>query len=163
MGTRSGDLDPSVVTYMMQKEKLTPEKIEAKLNKESGAYGVSRVSVDFRDIEAEALAGGHHAKLALEIFHDTVASYIARCMVAMNGMDVLTFTAGVGEKGQDSRQAICDKLEVFGVKLDKEKNQAIKGDEAKISSSDSKVDVFVIPTNEELMIARETMRHLKQN
>ncbi|MCI8443638.1 MAG: acetate kinase [Clostridia bacterium] len=160
MGTRSGDLDPSVVTYVMQKEKLSPEKMENRLNKESGAYGVSSVSVDFRDIEVEANAGGHHAKLALDIFHDTAANYIAKCMVAMNGMDVLTFTAGVGEKGQDSRQAICDKLEVFGVKLDKEKNQAIKGDEAKISLPSSKVEVFVIPTNEELMIARETMRHL---
>ena len=147
---------------MMQKENLSPEKAESILNKESGAYGVSRVSVDFRDIEQEANAGGHHAKLALDIFHDTVASYIARCMVAMNGMDVLTFTAGVGEKGQDSRQAICDKLKVFGVKLDEEKNQAIKGDEAKISAPDSKVEVYVIPTNEELMIAKETMRHLGQ-
>ena len=163
MGTRSGDLDPSVVTYIMQKENLKPEEIENKLNKESGAYGVSRVSVDFRDIEAEANSGGHHAKLALEIFHNTVASYIAKCMVAMNGMDVLIFTAGVGEKGQDSRQAICDKLEVFGVKLDKEKNQETKGDEAKISSKDSKVEVLVIPTNEELMIAIETMRHLGQS
>lgn len=161
MGTRSGDLDPSVVTYIMQKEKLTVKEIEDILNKESGAYGVSRVSVDFRDIEAEAFAGGQHAKLALEIFHDTVASYVAKCMVAMNGMDVLTFTAGVGEKGQDSRQAICDKLKVFGVKLDEEKNQAIKGDEAKISSPDSKVEVYVVPTNEELMIARETMKHLR--
>ena len=79
----------------------------------------------------------------------------------MNGMDVLTFTAGVGEKGQDSRQAICDKLKVFGVKLDEEKNQAIKGDEAKISAPDSKVEVYVIPTNEELMIAKETMRLVK--
>lgn len=161
MGTRSGDLDPSVVTYIMQKEKLTVKEIEDILNKESGAYGVSRVSVDFRDVEAEAFAGGKHAKLALEIFHDTVASYVAKCMVAMNGMDVLTFTAGVGEKGQDSRQAICDKLKVFGVKLDEEKNQAIKGDEAKISSPDSKVEVYVVPTNEELMIARETIKHLR--
>ena len=161
MGTRSGDLDPSVVTYMMQKEKLKPEEIENKLNKESGAYGVSRVSVDFRDIEAEANAGGHHAKLALEIFHNTVASYVAKCMVAMNGLDVLIFTAGVGEKGQDSRQEICEKLKVFGVKIDKKKNQKIKGDEAKISSEDSKVEVLVVPTNEELMIAIETMKKIE--
>lgn len=142
----------------MNKEKLSPEKMESRLNKESGAYGVSRVSVDFRDIEAEANAGGHHAKLALDIFHDTVASYIAKCMVAINGADVITFTAGVGEKGQDSRQAICDKLAVFGIELDKEKNQAIKGEEAKISTPNSKIQVYVVPTNEELMIAKETMK-----
>ena len=158
MGTRSGDLDPSVVTFMMQKENLSAQKVENVLNKESGAYGVARVSVDFRDIENEANAGEYNAKLALDIFHNTVANYVAKCMVAMNGVDVLTFTAGVGEKGQDSRQEICDQLEVFGVKLDKEKNQKIKGDEAKISSPDSKIEVFVIPTNEELMIARETLR-----
>ena len=161
MGTRSGDLDPSVVTYIMQKENMTPERIESRLNKESGAYGVSSVSVDFRDIEAEAEAGGHHARLALDIFHDTVASYVAKCMVAMNGVDVITFTAGVGEKGPLSRKAICEKLKVFGVELDEERNQ-IRGEEALISSDDSKIKVYVVPTNEELMIARETLRKMEQ-
>ncbi len=161
MGTRSGDLDPSVVTYIMQKENMTPEKIESRLNKESGAYGISSVSVDFRDIEAEAEAGGHHARLALDIFHDTVASYVAKCMVAMNGVDVITFTAGVGEKGLLSRKAICEKLKVFGVELDEERNQ-IRGEEALISSDDSKIKVYVVPTNEELMIARETLRKMEQ-
>ena len=117
------------------------------------------VSVDFRDIEAEAEAGGHHAKLALDIFHDTVASYIAKCMVAMNGVDVLTFTAGVGEKGPISRKAICEKLEFLGIKIDDEKNK-IRGEEAELSAKESKVKIYTIPTNEELMIARETMRHL---
>ena len=157
MGTRSGDLDPSVVTYMMNKLNLSPEEAESILNKESGAYGISRVSMDFRDIEAEANAGGRHAKLALKIFHNTVASYVAKCIVAMGGIDVLTFTAGVGEKGQDSREAICEGLKFFGVKLDKEKNQKVKGIEAKVSSEDSKVVVYVVPTNEELMIAKETL------
>ena len=161
MGTRSGDLDPSVVTYIMQKENITPEKIESRLNKESGAYGVSGVSVDFRDIEAEAEAGGHHARLALDIFHDTVASYVAKCMVAMNGVDVITFTAGVGEKGPLSRIDICKKLKVFGVELDEEKNQ-IRGEEALISTENSKIKVYVVPTNEELMIARETLRKMEQ-
>ena len=161
MGTRSGDLDPSVVTYIMQKENMTPERIESRLNKESGAYGVSSVSVDFRDIEAEAEAGGHHARLALDIFHDTVASYVAKCMVAMNGADVITFTAGVGEKGFLSRKAICEKLKVFGVELDEERNQ-IRGEEALISSDNSKIKVYVVPTNEELMIARETLRKMEQ-
>lgn len=159
MGSRSGDLDPSVVTYIMQKDSLTAEEVENRLNKESGAYGISSVSLDFRDIEAEAEAGGQHAKLALDIFHDSVASYIAKCMVTMQGADVITFTAGVGEKGDLSRKAICDKLEIFGVKLDEEKNK-VKGEEALISTNDSKIDVYVIPTNEELMIARETMKHL---
>ena len=157
MGTRSGDLDPSVVTYLMKKENLKPDEIENILNKQSGAYGISGVSVDFRDIEAEAKAGGNHAKLALDNFHYLVASYIAKCAVAMNGFDILTFTAGVGEKGQDSRKEICDYLSAFGVKIDTEINNKIKGVEAEISSKDSKVRTFVIPTNEELMIARATV------
>lgn len=161
MGTRSGDLDPSVVTYIMQKENMAPERIESRLNKESGAYGVSGVSVDFRDIEAEAEAGGHHARLALDIFHDTVASYIAKCMVAMNGVDVITFTAGVGEKGTLSRKAICEKLKVFGVELEDERNKA-RGEETLISADKSKIKVYTIPTNEELMIARETLRKMEQ-
>lgn len=161
MGTRCGDLDPSVETYIMQKENLDAEEIENILNKESGAYGISCVSVDFRDIEAEANEGDHNSKLALEVFHETVAGYITKCMVAMNGVDVITFTAGVGEKGQDSRQAICDKLAYFGVELDREKNQAIKGDEAKISSTNSKIEIYVVPTNEELMMAQETIKHIK--
>ena len=154
MGTRSGDLDPSVVTYIMKKEKLSPDDMEHILNKHSGVYGVSGVSVDFRDIEAEALAGGKEAKLALDIFHYSIASYIAKCAVAMNGIDVITFTAGVGEKSSYSRNEICKQLEFFGVKLDQEKNQ-IKGETIEISTEDSKIKVFVIPTNEELMIARE--------
>ena len=157
MGTRSGDLDPSIITYIMKKENLKPEEMENILNKYSGAYGISGVSVDFRDIEAEAGEGEERSILALDNFHYLVAGYVARCAVAMNGFDILTFTAGVGEKGQDSREAICDYLEVFGVKIDKEYNQKVKGEEAEISSKDAKVRTFVIPTNEELMIARETL------
>lgn len=158
MGTRSGDLDPSVVTYIMKKEKISPEKMENILNKESGAYGISGVSVDFRDIEAEAATGDERSILSLDNFHYLVASYVAKCAVAMNGFDILTFTAGVGEKGQDSREAICKFLEIFGVKIDKEYNQKVKGYEAEISASDSKIRTFVIPTNEELLIARETVK-----
>ncbi len=145
----------------MKKENLTPDKIEEILNKQSGVYGISRVSVDFRDIEVEAQAGGESAKLALDVFHYTVASYIAKCAVTMEGIDVLTFTAGVGEKGPISREAICNQLEFLGVKIDKEKNK-IRGEEAEISSSDSKVKIYTIPTNEELMIARETEKIVKQ-
>ena len=162
MATRSGDLDPSVITYIMNKMKFTPEQMENVLNKESGVYGVSRVSMDFRDIEAEANAGGKHAKLALKIFHNTVASYITKCTIRISIIDVLTFTAGVGEKGQDSRKAICENLKIFGIELDEVKNQEAKGVEAKISSDNSKVLVYVIPTNEELMIAKETMKLLEK-
>lgn len=161
MGTRSGDLDPSIVSYIMKKENLSVQEMEDVLNKKSGAYGVSGISVDFRDIETEAFAGDERAKLALDVFHETVASYIAKCGVAMNGIDVITFEAGVGEKGQDSRQAICDKLAFLGVELDKEINQASRNVEAKISSETSKIEVYTIPTNEELMIARETLKTIK--
>ena len=126
------------------------------LNKESGVYGISGVSVDFRDIETEALSGGIHAKLALDNYHYLTACYVARCAVAMGGIDVLTFTAGVGEKGPISRKAICEQLEFLGVKIDEEKNQ-IRGEEVEISSADSRVKIYVVPTNEELMIARETL------
>ncbi|MBQ2938150.1 MAG: acetate kinase [Clostridia bacterium] len=159
MGTRSGDLDPSVITYIMKKENLTAQEIEDILNKQSGVYGISRVSVDFRDIENEALAGGTSAQLALDVYHYDVASYVAKCAVAMGGIDVLTFTAGVGEKGPISRKAICEQLEFFGIKIDDEKNQ-VRGEEAEISAEDSEVKVYVVPTNEELMIARETLKNV---
>lgn len=162
MGTRSGDLDPSIVSYIMKKEDLFAQEMENILNKKSGAYGVSGVSVDFRDIEAEANAGDERAKLSLDVFHETVAAYIAKCAVAMNGIDVITFEAGVGEKGQDSRQAICDKLEFLGVKLDEKINQKSRDVEALISTKDSEIKVYVVPTNEELMIARETLEVIER-
>lgn len=160
MGTRSGDLDPSVVTYLMKKEELDADEVEEVLNRESGVYGISTVSVDFRDIEAEALAGGKHAKLALDAYHYSIAGYIAKCAVAMGGIDVLTFTAGVGEKSSYSRSEICNQLGIFGVEISGKAN-LVKGEEAEISSPNSKVKVFVIPTNEELMIARETAELVK--
>ena len=160
MGTRSGDLDPSVVTFMMKKENLTPNETENILNKESGVYGLSTISVDFRDIEREALEGGKKSKRALDAFHYAVASYVAKCTVAMGGIDVLTFTAGVGEKSPYSRSEICKMLKIFGVEISEELNN-VKGEETQISSFDSKVKVFIIPTNEELMIARQTEKLVK--
>ena len=157
MGTRSGDLDPSVLTYIMKKENLNPEQMEEILNKKSGVYGVSSVSMDFRDIEFEALAGGTHAKLSLDIFCYLIAGYIMKCAVAMGGIDVLTFTAGVGEKSPYCREMICKNLEFLGAKLDLNKNQ-IKGEEAIISQKDSSFKICIVPTNEELMIARETLK-----
>ena len=133
MGTRSGDLDPSVITFLMKKENLSPDEMENILNKESGVFGTSMVSVDFRDIEAEALAGGKLAKLALDVYHYSIAGYIAKCAVAMSGIDVITFTAGVGEKSPYSRSEICKYLEVLGVEISGKEN-IIKGEEAEITS-----------------------------
>ena len=158
MGTRSGDLDPSVVTYLIKKENLSPDEMEKILNKKSGAYGISMVSMDFRDIEQDAASGGHHAKLALDNFHYLAASYIAKCIVAMNGVDIITFTAGVGEKGPETREEICKYFKFLGLEIDKEYNKKIRGKEAKISTPNSKIDVYIVPTNEELMIARQTKK-----
>ena len=161
MGTRSGDLDPSVVTYLMKKENILIEEMEEILNKESGVFGISNVSIDFRDIEAEALAGGKHAKLALDAYHYAIAGYIAKCAVAMGGIDVLTFTAGVGEKSPYTRNEICKQLGVLGIEIEGKLNN-VKGEEKEISSANSKVRVFIIPTNEELMIAKETEKIIKK-
>ena len=161
MGTRSGDLDPSVVTYIMKKEGLSADEVERILNKESGVYGMSSVSVDFRDIETEALAGGKRAKTALDAYHYAIAGYIAKYAVAMGGLDVITFTAGVGEKSPYSRGEICNLLGVFGVEISGKLNVA-KGEEVEISTPESKIKVFVIPTNEELMIAKETENVVKK-
>ncbi len=161
MGSRSGDLDPSILTFLMNKENLTPDQMNFMLNKESGLFGISQISADARDIEAEAWnSHNHNAQLALDNYHYLVAAYIARCAVAMNGIDVITFTAGTGENGIESREEICKKLEFLGVKLDKEANK-VRGQEAKISSEDSKIAVYIVPTNEELMIAKETEKLVK--
>ena len=160
MGTRSGNLDPSVVTYIMKKENLTPDEMDRILNYQSGIYGVSGASVDFRDVEAEAAAGDHRSDLAMKIFLYDVAQKIAEYAVAMQGIDVITFTAGVGEKGMEDREAICEYLKCFGVKIDKEINNH-KNIEAKISTPDSKIEVWVVPTNEELLIAEDTERILR--
>ena len=147
---------------VMERHELNAREMETILNKESGVYGVSGVSVDFRDIEVEAASGDKNSQRALDIFHDSVAGYVAKYMVAMGGADVITFTAGVGEKGQDSRQEICNRLKYFGIKLDEKHNQEIKGDEDKVSSEDSSIPVYVVPTNEELMIARETKKCIEE-
>ena len=139
----------------MKKEGLSANEIENILNKESGAFGMSTVSIDFRDIEAEALAGGKRANTALDAYHYAIAGFIAKYAVAMGGIDVLTFTAGVGEKSSYSRGEICNLLEVFGVEISGKQN-LIRGEEVEISTPESKVRVFVVPTNEELMIAKET-------
>ena len=126
------------------------------LNKKSGLLGISQISSDNRDIEIALGEGNENAKLALDIYHYLIAGYVAKCAVAMGGVDVITFTAGVGERGRISRKEICEKLAVLGVKVDAKANEEAFAVEAKISTDDSKVLVYVVPTNEELMIARET-------
>lgn len=162
MGTRCGDLDPSVVTYIMKKENLDSDQMDRVLNNQSGIYGVSGASVDFRDVESEAAAGDHRSKLAMDIFLYDVAEKIAEYAVSMQGFDAIAFTAGVGEKGIEDREAICKKLGCFGVKIDSNINNN-KNIEAKISTEDSKEEVWVIPTDEELLIAEDTERICREN
>ena len=157
MGTRSGDLDPSVVTYIARYRNHTPDEMDEILNKKSGVYGISEVSVDFRDIEAEALEGNINALMALDNFAYNVAQFIAKYAVSMGGVDIITFTAGVGEKDPAERMKICKYLEFLGVKLDEERNNTYVNCEGKISADGSSVGIYVVPTNEELLIARETL------
>ena len=157
MGTRCGDLDPSIVTFLMKKEGLSAEEVEYILNKKSGLLGMSGVSQDCRDIEAAAAEGNERAILSIKIHNYLVACHIAKCAVAMGGFDTLVFTAGIGENQINIRKGICENLKIFGIEIDDQRNN-IRGEEALISSDNSKIKVYVIPTNEELMIARETMK-----
>ncbi len=155
MGTRCGDIDPAIVTFLMCKQDMTAEQVDNLMNKKSGVLGISGVSSDFRDIEAEADKGNKRAQLALDKFAYTVRKYIGSYAAAMGGLDYLVFTAGLGENSAPARKQICEGLEFLGVEINDEKNN-IRGKEAEISNEDSKVKVFVIPTNEEVMIARDT-------
>ena len=160
MVTRSGDLDPSVVTFMMKKENLSAEEVENILNKKSGIQGISGLAPDFREIESASYGDNERASIAIEKFKYEIASYIAKYGVAMNGIDYIVFTGGVGENQINIRRGICEKLEFLGVKLDVEANN-MRGEEKEISTKDSKIKVYVVPTNEELMIAKETERLVK--
>lgn len=157
MVTRSGDLDPSVLTYLMKKEKLSASEMEDILNKKSGVSGISGLAPDFRVIEDASNSGDEKAKIAMDCFKYSVASYIAKYAVAMNGVDYIIFTGGIGENQINIRKGICEKLSFMGVDIDVDANN-MRGEEKVISKPDSKVKVYVIPTNEELMIAKETMR-----
>jgi acetate kinase len=158
MGTRSGDLDPAIVPYTMEKEELTLNEVNSMLNKHSGLMAISGISSDMREVEQAISEGDKNAKLAFEMYEYRLRKYIGAYTAAMNGVDVLVFTAGVGENSVLLRQTVCKQLTFFGVDLDKERNQTISSDERRISASGSRVEVLVIPTNEELMIARETYR-----
>ena len=155
MGTRSGDLDAAVVQFIMNKYGMSADECLNMLNKKSGVLALSGISSDFRDIEGEAEKGNEDCQLALDKFAYEVRKYIGSYAAALGGLDCLVFTAGVGENSASMRARICSGLEFLGVKLDPEKNNT-RGKEAIISADDSKVTVWVIPTNEELMIAQDT-------
>ncbi|MBB2183647.1 acetate kinase [Lachnospiraceae bacterium MD1] len=156
MGTRSGDIDPSIIDFIAKKENKTIDQIMNLLNKESGVQGMSEVSSDFRDINAAMDSGNEKARSAFEVFVYRVAKYIGGYVAAMNGVDAIAFTAGVGENDHKVREDVCAYLGYLGVSIDLEKNKA-RGEEVMLTTPDSKVKVCIIPTNEELAIARETV------
>ncbi len=156
MGTRCGDLDPAIVSYIREKENLPFGQVNEILNKKSGVLGISGVSSDFRDLEDAAAEGNERAQLALKVFSHRVRFYIGAYIAEMNGVDAIVFTAGLGENSINMRDIICNDLGNLGIKLDLVKNR-IRGKEAIISRDDSPVKVILIPTNEELMIARDTV------
>ena len=160
MGTRSGDVDPSIVPFVMKKEGIDVDEMLNALNKKSGLLGLSEVSSDMRDIESEVEKGNEKAKLAFGKFSRRIVDYIAQYYVLLGGADVIVFTAGIGENGPLTREDVCNRLECLGVKIDPEANNK-RGSLFKISTEKSKIDVYVIATDEELMIARDTYNLIK--
>lgn len=155
MGTRCGDIDPAIVLNVMDNHHLSTKEMDTLMNKKSGVLGISGVSSDFRDLGQAAAEGNERAQLALDMFHYQVRKEIGAFAAAMGGVDVITFTAGVGENGIEDRAAIAEGLEYLGAKLDPQRNN-VRGKDALISTDDSTVKMYVIPTNEEIMIARDT-------
>ena len=162
MGTRSGDIDGGAVTFIMEKEGLDATGISNLLNKKSGVLGVSGVSSDMRELDAASQAGNPRAQLAEKMYYYRIKKYVGAYAAAMGGVDVILFTGGVGENQSQCREAVCDGLQFIGVELDKNMNNKIHGDEAVISTSESKVKVVVIPTDEEMMIASDTLAILNK-
>ena len=160
MGTRCGDIDAAILPFLMEKENLDAKGLSDLMNKKSGVYGMTGISSDFRDIEDAAAKGDEKAQVALEAYAQRVKKYIGSYAAEMNGVDAVVFTAGVGENGIDMREAIASNMEFLGMKLDKEANK-VRGKERVISTEDSKVKILLIPTNEELMIARDTVALVK--
>ena len=155
MGTRCGDMDPAIVPFLQNKEDMDPKEIDTMMNKKSGLLGVSGVSNDSRDVEDAAADGNERAQNAIDIFNYRVKKYIGAYAAAMGGVDAIVFTAGIGENSIDTRAGVIEGLEFLGCKIDSEKND-MRGKEAEISTDDSNVKVYVVPTNEELVIARDT-------
>ena len=156
MGTRSGDIDPAILEFLAKKEDMDITALMNMLNKKSGVHGVSGISSDFRDLTAGAESGNKRAQIAIDVFAYRVAKYVGSYAAAMNGVDAIAFTAGIGENVCLVREKVCEYLGFLGIALDKEANSK-RGEEIEISTADSKVKVFVVPTNEELAIARETV------
>ena len=161
MVTRSGDLDPSVVTDIMEKENLTPKEANTILNKKSGLYGITGLDPDFRQIELASYEEDKpKAKIAINLFTKTIAQFIAKYAVSMGGLDVVVFTGGIGENQINVRKKICEYLEFMGLIIDEDKNN-VKGEEVLITKPESKIKAYIIPTNEELVIARDTLKLIK--
>ena len=156
MGTRSGDIDPAIMEFIAKKENLDITGVMNVLNKKSGVLGISKLSSDFRDLENAVAEGNELAQKALNVFYHRVVKYIGAYIAVMNGVDTIVFTAGLGENDKVMRKTVCANLEYMGIKIDDEANGK-PGEEIVISTPDSRVTVMVIPTNEELAIARETL------
>ncbi|HBI93779.1 MAG TPA: acetate kinase [Terrisporobacter glycolicus] len=160
MGTRCGDIDAAILPFLMRKENLNADQLDAIMNKQSGVYGMTGISSDFRDIEGAAEKGDEKAQVALDAYVQKVKKYIGSYAAEMNGVDAVVFTAGVGENGIEIRESIASNMEFLGMKLDKEANK-VRGKERVISTEDSAVKILLVPTNEELMIARDTLTLVK--
>lgn len=163
MGTRSGDVDAGVVTFLMDKEMLGTESASTLFNKHSGVLGISGVSSDMRDLDNAIAEGNQHAKLALEMYQYRIKKYIGSYLAVLGGADAIVFTGGVGENQSATRAAACQGMEWLGIEIDQEKNSQVRGVEALISSADSKIKVAVVPTDEELMIASDTLEIVSQS
>ncbi len=162
MGTRSGDVDAGVLSYIMEKENIGSQGISTIVNKYSGVLGISGISSDMREIEASITAGNERSKLSMEVYNYRIKKYIGSYAAALGGLDVLVFTGGVGENQFATRKAVCENMEFMGIQLDHELNWGMRGEEKLISTSASKVKVVVIPTDEEFMIAKDTLSILQE-
>lgn len=156
MGTRCGDIDPAIVPFLIKDAGMTVDQVNDLMNKKSGVLGLSGLSSDFRDLENAAAEGNERAQLALDVYYYRVNQTVGAYAAILNGADAIVFTAGLGENSSSCREAICERLSYMGVHIDKELNNSARGKQMEISTADSKVKVFVIPTNEELVIARDT-------
>lgn len=163
MGTRSGAVDPSAITYVEKKLDLSPSEMSEYLNKKSGFLGVSGVGSDNRDVQQAANDGNERAKLVSDMLVYEIQKYIGSYAAAMNGLDAVLFTGGIGENSWEVREGVCTNMDYFGIKIDKELNRSVRGKLIKISTPDSKVEVWIVPTNEELLIARDTLALVNAN
>ena len=157
MGTRTGAVDPSAVTFVADKHHFTPSEMSEYMNKKSGFLGVSGIGSDNRDVQAASLEGNKRAKLVSDMLVYEIKKYIGSYAAAMNGLDAVLFTGGIGENSYEVREGVCEDMDYFGIKIDKELNRRERGKLVKISTPDSKVEVWIVPTNEELLIARDTL------